>query len=160
TVTVVTHREDRRIVAEAEIGQHVNGPGYAAQNAKGGSAESNYFGSRRLFKGVLADAQILAKPVRVVLPDGAMGPAMVGDFMALVGHAADQMRVRLANLSDNEEGGINRALSKKIEQPVGGEFHALGVGGGHFRRAGKVSSRFDAVMLLHVKTQADCRFAI
>src|SRR5262245_48194039 len=112
------HRIDRRVVAEAVLGEDIEGPCSLADDAERRRPVADDRLANDLLQGVLALANVVVELGRRQVVNALMVPAVAGDLVASEADGADEIGLLASELADKEEGGALIVPLKLIENPV------------------------------------------
>ncbi len=119
TVAVVADRVDGTVVEEALLGQHVEGPEGAPDDAEGGCPVADDGLTGDLLQNVLALPEVVAELLGGHLQDAPVVPAVAGDLVPGLVDVEDEVRVIPGQLTDDEERRPDPVPGELIEQPAG-----------------------------------------
>ena len=125
-VTVVDHRIHRRVVDEAFLDQHAEGPRRVAPDGVIGRAIAAHETAGRLLDGVLRAPHVGTEARGAEPEHRRVIPAVAGDLVPTLDDLAHEPWIALSDDSEDEERAARAVRVEQIEQALGLREHAAG----------------------------------
>src|SRR6266849_7705034 len=114
-VVGVTHREDARVVGEAQLREHLECPQRIASDGKTRRAVTANGNPADIFKQLLCAARILAELLGSHLVHEAMPVAVAGDFMSDAGYLSDKLREPIRHPAQDKKRSLAAGRAEKLQ---------------------------------------------